>query len=64
MRTPDANFNSESSLSAAQAAFLLEVMDEFREWICWKYGDKIRGYYWKDRISETEELLSDEDNSF
>ena len=44
MRTPDANFNSESLLSAAQAAFLLEVVDEFREWICWKYGDGIREY--------------------
>ena len=64
MRTPDANFNSESLLSAAQAAFLLEVVDEFREWICWKYGDKIRDHCWENNISETDELVDDEDNSF
>lgn len=63
MRTPDANFNSESSLSAAQAAFLLEVVDEFREWICWKYGEGIRDYYWTDRISGTDVVI-DEDNPF
>ena len=61
MRTPDTNFQSESSLSAEQAAFLLEVVDEFREWICWKYGDGIREYYWADRISETDVVIDEED---
>jgi len=63
VRTPDANFKSESSLSAAQAALLLEVVDEFREWICWKYGDGIREYYWADRISE-KDVVIDEDDPF
>ncbi len=61
MRTPDANFNSESSLSAAQAAFLLEVVDEFREWICWKYGDGIREYYWENNISETDVVIGEDE---
>jgi hypothetical protein len=42
----------------------LEVVDEFREWICWKCGDGIREYYWENNISETDELVDDEDNSF
>ena len=63
MRTPDANFKSESSLSAAQAALLLEVVDEFQEWICWKYGDGIREYYRADRISE-KDVVIDEDDPF
>jgi len=41
-----------------------EVVDEFREWICWKYGDKIRDHCWENNISETDELVDDEDNSF
>jgi hypothetical protein len=61
VRTPDANFNSESSLSAAQAAFLLEVVDEFREWICWKYGDGIREYYWENNISETDVVIGEDE---
>lgn len=61
MRTPDANFNSESPLSAAQAAFLLEVVDEFREWICWKYGEGIREYYWENNISETDIVIGEDE---
>ena len=42
MKSPYAAYMGESALSPAEATLLLEVVDEFREWICWKYGDKIR----------------------
>ena len=61
MRTPDANFNSESPLSAAQAALLREVVDEFREWICWKYGEEIREYHWENNISETDVMIGEDE---
>ena len=64
MKTPYAAYRAESTLSAAEATLLLEVVDEFREWICWKYGDKMRDYCRENNICETEGLEIDEDNPF
>jgi|GEM_PF-3739217 len=61
MKLPYADFRAELTLSAAEAAFLLEVVDEFREWICWKYGDGIREYYWEKNISETNVVIGEDE---
>jgi hypothetical protein len=36
-------------------------VDEFREWICWKYGDGIREYYWENNISETDVVIGEDE---
>jgi hypothetical protein len=64
MKTPYAACRGESVLSPAEATLLLGVVDEFREWICWKYGDKIRDHCWENNISESDVWVDDEDNSF
>ena len=64
MKTPHTNFRAETLLSGQEAAFLLDVIDEFREWICCKYGEEIQNFHRGDRRTESRGLVINEDDPF